>query len=46
MSDPVRFLTSLGVSEEAANADAEGIEHHVGPETLAAFERYVAKHAG
>lgn len=42
----VRFLTSLGVSEEAANADAEGIEHHVGPETLAAFERYVARHAG
>jgi DtxR family transcriptional regulator, manganese transport regulator len=34
-----RFLRSLGVSPAAAARDAEGIEHHVGPETLAAFER-------
>jgi DtxR family manganese transport transcriptional regulator len=33
------FLRSVGVSEEAARRDAEGIEHHVGDETLAAFER-------
>lgn len=35
----VRFLMSLGIGEEAAHADAEGIEHHVSDETLAAFER-------
>lgn len=35
----VAFLLSIGVSEETARADAEGIEHHVSTETLAAFER-------
>lgn len=35
----VAFLRSLGISEAAALADAEGIEHHVSGETLAAFER-------
>jgi DtxR family manganese transport transcriptional regulator len=35
----VAFLRSIGVSEEAAQADAEGLEHHVSAETLAAFER-------
>jgi DtxR family transcriptional regulator, manganese transport regulator len=33
------FLRSLGVSEETARIDAEGIEHHVSSETLAAFRR-------
>lgn len=33
------FLRSLGVSEETARIDAEGIEHHVSAETLAAFRR-------
>ena len=33
------FLRSLGVSEKTSELDAEGIEHHVSPETLAAFER-------
>jgi DtxR family manganese transport transcriptional regulator len=33
------FLRSLGISKQAAEMDAEGIEHHVSPETLAAFER-------
>ncbi len=33
------FLRFIGVGEEAARCDAEGIEHHVGEETLAAFER-------
>jgi DtxR family manganese transport transcriptional regulator len=34
----VAFLVSLGVSERVAQKDAEGMEHHVSPETLAAFE--------
>lgn len=33
----VRFLTALGVPTEVAESDAEGIEHHVSRETLAAF---------
>jgi len=41
----VEFLRSLGVPEVIAQADAEGIEHHVSPQTLAAFRRYVARHA-
>jgi DtxR family manganese transport transcriptional regulator len=39
----VAFLRSLGISERAAEMDAEGIEHHVSPETLAAFERRLRK---
>jgi DtxR family manganese transport transcriptional regulator len=35
----VAFLNSIGISEKTAEMDAEGIEHHVSPETLAAFER-------
>lgn len=37
------FLLSLGVSRKTAELDAEGIEHHVSPETLAAFERLIKK---
>lgn len=37
------FLRQLGVSEKTAELDAEGIEHHVSPETLAAFEKLLAK---
>ncbi|MBN8456388.1 MAG: manganese-binding transcriptional regulator MntR [Verrucomicrobia bacterium] len=33
----VAFLRSLGIPERVAEMDAEGIEHHVSPETLAAF---------
>ncbi|WP_146602270.1 manganese-binding transcriptional regulator MntR [Novipirellula aureliae] len=33
------FLRKLGVSESAAAADSEGIEHHVSSETLAAMKR-------
>ncbi|SCX31522.1 Manganese transport regulator [Agrobacterium sp. DSM 25558] len=33
------FLISLGVSVETARMDAEGLEHHVSAETLAAFRR-------
>ncbi len=35
------FLVALGVSADAAEADAEGIEHHVGAETLAALRRFL-----
>ena len=35
----VAFLEAIGVSSATARTDAEGIEHHVSPETLAAFER-------
>jgi DtxR family manganese transport transcriptional regulator len=33
------FLRKLGVPAGIAELDAEGIEHHVSPETLAAFQR-------
>ena len=33
----VDFLRALGVGEQAAEIDAEGIEHHVSEETLKAF---------
>jgi DtxR family manganese transport transcriptional regulator len=36
------FLRAIGVSEETARRDAEGIEHHVSAETLAAFQRVAA----
>lgn len=39
------FLRSLGVSSETARIDAEGIEHHVSEETLAAFRRAMAERA-
>ncbi|MEI6083445.1 MAG: manganese-binding transcriptional regulator MntR [Verrucomicrobiota bacterium] len=39
----VEFLTSLGVPAAAAHADAEGLEHHVSKETLAAFVKHLAK---
>jgi DtxR family manganese transport transcriptional regulator len=38
-----RFLTALGVPANVAESDAEGIEHHVSPETLAAFEKYLRR---
>lgn len=36
------FLRAIGVSEEVANVDAEGIEHHVSDETLEAMRRFLA----
>ncbi len=39
----VAFLRSLGIPEKTAELDAEGIEHHVSPETLAAFERHLTR---
>jgi DtxR family transcriptional regulator, manganese transport regulator len=38
----VAFLRGLGVPEEIAQTDAEGIEHHVSPETLSAFKRHTS----
>lgn len=35
------FLLALGVPEDIARRDSEGIEHHVSPETLAIFANYV-----
>lgn len=39
----VEFLVALGVSDAQAQIDAEGIEHHVSDETLAAMARFVAR---
>lgn len=40
------FLLAIGVSRPTAQTDAEGIEHHVSEETLAAFARFTrADHA-
>ncbi len=39
----VRFLMALGVPAAVAESDAEGIEHHVSRETLAAFVRHIGK---
>lgn len=37
------FLISIGVDPEIAEADAEGLEHHVSPETLKAFKAVIAE---
>lgn len=37
------FLLALGVDAETADADAEGIEHHVSVATLEAFRKHLAK---
>jgi DtxR family manganese transport transcriptional regulator len=44
----VDVLLALGVPAEAAEADAEGIEHHVSDATLKAFARFLhaGKHGG
>lgn len=39
------FLRTIGVPPDIADQDAEGIEHHVSAETLAAFRRWVDKGA-
>ncbi|HML41663.1 MULTISPECIES: manganese-binding transcriptional regulator MntR [Hyphomicrobiales] len=41
----VELLIAVGVPQESAEADAEGIEHHVSDVTLSAFERYLKKSA-
>ena len=43
----VALLLAVGVPIEAAEADAEGMEHHVSETTLAAFDAFLKeRHAG
>lgn len=37
------FLLALGVPEDIARRDSEGIEHHVSPETLAIFAEFTKR---
>lgn len=37
------FLEAIGVPKEVAETDAEGIEHHVSEQTLAAMRRFVER---
>ena len=39
----VKFLRALGVPSAIAESDAEGIEHHVSRETLAAFVKHLSE---
>jgi DtxR family manganese transport transcriptional regulator len=39
----VSFLRALGVPEDVAEHDAEGIEHHVSEETLRAFSDFIVE---
>jgi DtxR family manganese transport transcriptional regulator len=39
----LQFLLALGIDEETARVDAEGIEHHVSDETVRAFTRFCRK---
>lgn len=36
------FLIAIGVDESTAAIDSEGIEHHVSPQTLKMFEKFLA----
>jgi DtxR family manganese transport transcriptional regulator len=42
----LKFLETIGVPAKVAQADAEGLEHHLSKETLAALERFVARATG
>lgn len=39
----LQLLKAIGVPPRVAEIDAEGIEHHLSPETLAAFKRFLKK---
>ncbi|MFI5015408.1 MAG: manganese-binding transcriptional regulator MntR [Hyphomicrobiales bacterium] len=39
------FLRALGVSQDTARRDAEGIEHHASSETLDAFAAFITRHS-
>ncbi len=41
-----RFLRAIGVPNKIAAIDAEGIEHHVSPETLKKFAKLVREQSG
>ncbi|MGV3615623.1 MAG: manganese-binding transcriptional regulator MntR [Fimbriimonas sp.] len=38
----LQFLVALGVPDDVADTDAEGIEHHVSEQTLDAMRRFLA----
>lgn len=38
-----RFLLALGVDEQTARVDSEGMEHHVSPETLLRMQQFIAE---
>lgn len=40
-----RFLLALGITEQTARIDSEGIEHHVSDETLKAMARFLARNS-
>ena len=40
------FLMAIGVQRDVAEADAEGIEHHVSDATLEVFRAFVDRHRG
>lgn len=42
----VDLLIAVGVPKEAAESDAEGMEHHVSELTLQAFRHFLADHRG
>ncbi len=42
----VELLIAVGVPAEAAEADAEGMEHHASEATLEAFGRFLVRHGG
>lgn len=39
----LEFLIAIGVDQRSAEIDSEGIEHHVGPKTLAAMKRFLKR---
>lgn len=41
----LQFLVAIGVPEEVADTDAEGIEHHVSDQTLEAMRRFLTEPA-
>jgi DtxR family manganese transport transcriptional regulator len=42
----IEFLRAIGVDEDTALRDAEGLEHHVSETTLEAFRRVTEKLRG
>lgn len=40
----LNFLRAIGVPEDIAELDAEGVEHHVSEETLKIFQTFIRKH--
>ncbi len=42
----VEFLQMIGIDEEIANRDAEGIEHHLHPQTMEKLDEFIKRHKG